>query len=204
MPPRAPGTHWDHSPCLQERLGERVRHVAEDALHKGEEVLHKAEHAAEELLHKAEHAVEGVAHKVAAGRAVWWCHVCSCERGSKTQAVGCACCTSASAAGTKDCRTRPSLACAQCKAKCTQFRSALVSFRGQLMHSTLTPLPQVADPLLHAVHERREKAHEEAERGMFTAGKLACWSAHHVCNRWMHLLSAPAQMLPARGGPELR
>lgn len=41
-----------------------MRHAAEDALHKGEEVLHRAEHAAEELLHKAEHAVEGVAHKV--------------------------------------------------------------------------------------------------------------------------------------------
>lgn len=41
-----------------------MRHAAEGALHKGEEVLHRAEGASKELLHKAEHAVEGVAHKV--------------------------------------------------------------------------------------------------------------------------------------------
>lgn len=54
--------------------------------------------------------------------------------------------------------------------------------------------------MLHAVHERRARAHEEAERGMFTAGmlELSCRAVH-----WMRL-RAPCRLRCTAGEREAK
>lgn len=149
----------------QEGLGERLKHAAEDMVHR-----------AEDALHRVEHGVEGAMHKVQRTAGV----------SSPNRLPDCPGATFSPPTQWPPLAGRLLVWCCQ---RWPQTASRWVQDTGQASRPAHPQCGFIAWRRLQvtdAVHERREHAHEEAERGMFTADDIreAADQAAHSRDHW--------------------